>query len=119
MSTSKTSFLLSLLSLLVVAMIASGCKKKVTSVNEDWVGLWEGHDGSTTYRLKVEEDSDGWYEEANGVTETTNGTVRIKGDLLKVGPFKKLNINQHPTKKTTPAGYVYWQIELEGVVMTK
>jgi hypothetical protein len=115
MKKATTFILLSLFCSLSV-LVFTQCKKKVIKVDENYVGFWEGYEGTTAHILDIQKNSKGRYEKSGaGVTETANGTVRLKDDKLKVGPFKKFEVRQHPVKKVDQNGQEYWEMNLDGV----
>jgi len=99
--------------LAVTFIVAPSCKKKVHKTNEDYIGYWIGESNTSIYSLSIEDDSQGSYEENSlGKTVTASGAVRLKKDKLKVGPFKKFEVELHPTEDGSTGE---WWMILDGV----
>ena len=88
------------------------CKKKVATVNSDYVGTWMGYDAYKSYSLVIGSDSKGVYEASGSATFTVRGTVRIKGSTMKI-VTKKLTIDQEPTQD--PSNPWHYTMKLNGV----
>lgn len=89
------------------------CKKKVATVNSDYVGTWMGYDSDKSYSLVIGSDSKGVYESYGAATFTVRGTVRVKGSVMKIFT-KKLSIDQEPTQD--PSDPWTYTMKLNGVV---
>ncbi|WP_343634007.1 hypothetical protein [Fluviicola sp.] len=89
------------------------CKKKVATVNSDYVGYWMGYDSDKSYSLVIGSDSKGVYESYGVGTITVRGTVKIKGDKLKIFT-KKFSVDQAPAKD--PSDPWTYTMVLDGVV---
>lgn len=98
---------------IVVLSFSVACKKKVATVNPDYVGYWIGYDSNKSYSLLIGSDSKGVYESYGAATFTVRGTVKIKGDKLKIFT-KKLSVDQAPAKDPSDP-WTYTMI-LDGVI---
>lgn len=91
----KHFMILSILSILVL----TGCGKPAHEVNPDFVGYWEGTDGSAVFQLNINSNSSATYVKYEGATTVNfTGTARINGDESKLSiGAKKLSIDTPPT----------------------
>ena len=111
----KTRHILSIACCILLVTGFSSCGKKVDKGNTDFIGFWEGTDGTKTYIIDIGSDSKARHSECEGILNCSEweGKARIKNDQLKVG-VKKLDIGQEPAESGTD-----WTMTVEGIVYTK
>lgn len=111
----KKTILFSVLSVMLLSAINSGCGKKVEKGNKDFIGVWQYYDGTYTYTVNIKGNEEDYYSKCTGIlTCTTNtGTARIKGSTLNIGG-KKLTIDEAPSNASG-----IWITKLDGLVYTK
>lgn len=82
---------------LVGLLIGFQSCKKVDSTNPDFIGLWTGATTSKDYVIDIESNSEGRYQESNGLlnSDEWEGKARYKNGKLKIG-MKKLEVDQLP-----------------------
>ena len=99
----------------ILLLSFTSCKKKVTEVNTDYIGHWEGEDSDGYYTLSIEEDSHAEYYKWNGIAELNiNGKAKIKNDKLKI-LTKKFTITQEPTLVTQLDGTTEYIMILDDI----
>lgn len=107
---------ITILSFLLLFMIFS-CKKKITEVNNDYVGNWTAHDSEASYSIIIDSKSKASYFKYKGFSETeVSGFARIKGsNTLKI-LTKKFKIDQTPIQEidTLTGALTYFMI-LDGL----
>jgi hypothetical protein len=103
----------SLCMLFMVGM--NSCGKKVEKGNTDYIGFWQGSDGTKTYVIDIDSNSEGRHSECEGALNCSEweGKARLKNDQLKIG-IKKLDIDQEPQET---AGI--WTMQIGGILYQK
>lgn len=107
---------ITILSFLLLFMIFS-CKKKITEVNNDYVGSWSAYDSEASYSIDIDSDSKASYFKYKGYSKTeVSGTARIKGgNTLKI-LTKKFKIDQTPIQEIdTFSGSMTYLMILDGI----
>ncbi|MBL4705399.1 MAG: hypothetical protein JKY54_12830 [Flavobacteriales bacterium] len=105
---------LSIFAILLI-VFSSSCKKKVHTVNQDYIGTWSGSDVEADYTISIGSNSRAEYNKYKGATTVTaTGKARLDGDTFKVG-VKKFTVSQHPLEDSLGT---YWMV-LDDVTYSK
>lgn len=110
-----------ILSLLIILLVFSGCKKKVNDYNQDYIGHWYGNlsTQSCIFYIDIDENNEAKYSKhcENGDSDDFKGIARVNENKLKIGihPFKVL---QTPKQIDTlaingPFQKATWQMKLK------
>ncbi|MES2760654.1 MAG: hypothetical protein V4677_00540 [Bacteroidota bacterium] len=105
--------------LTIILLIGSfGCKKKLTDVNKDFIGLWYTHHKFTTpnssvYKaINITENSSAEYSDrSEGANENVNGKARVKDNKLRIG-VKKFTIDEEPVRLGNVGNF--WRMKING-----
>ncbi|MES2760655.1 MAG: hypothetical protein V4677_00545 [Bacteroidota bacterium] len=109
-----------IVSVLVILLIIGsfGCKKKVTDVNKDFIGLWYSESKyksnfSSAYKsIEIKENSAAEYNDAGeGSNVNFSGKARIKGSTLKIG-IKKFTVDEAPKRLGNVGNF--WRMKISG-----
>jgi hypothetical protein len=104
-----------LILIVIITISLVQCGKHATVIDPNFIGIWNGSDGVSTYVLSIDNGSNGyWHRNNNGVFETAQGVARIRSGKLHIG-LKSFDIVQYPTEDT--AGV--WSMNLSGIVYSK
>jgi hypothetical protein len=86
--------------ILLIIILANSCKKKVTKVDENFIGLWRTQLSTNEAALKITADSQGEFESWSNLSdeggESFHGVARCKGNKLKIGSLNTLTIVEYP-----------------------
>ena len=92
------------------------CGKKAGLIDTHFIGIWNGHDNVSLYRLSIDQHSNAfWDRETNGHIVSTQGVAWIRNGDLHVG-VKSLVINQYPVYDSASGE---WNMILSGVTYTR
>lgn len=98
--------------LILAMLLLPSCGKKAIYVDSGFIGVWNGNDGISTYRLSIDDHSEGyWEKDDNGHFTSAQGVARANSQHLHIG-LKNFTINELPTLDTTTH---IWAMVLSGV----
>jgi hypothetical protein len=108
----------SFLAFIFLCTITFSCKKSNISDHEDYIGVWNNSNGSTTRKLEVKSNGKSFYEEETISGNSTKkksykGRFILENTTLKIG-LKKFTINQEPALKNGTWFFTMDDIEYTG-----
>lgn len=72
--------------LVCLLILLPNCSKKAALIDADYVGVWDGNNGSGRYHISIDNDSRGyWIKTVNGCTESERGVAYINRGKLHIG----------------------------------
>ena len=93
----------------------TSCGKLVVHVDANYVGVWNGTNGTCTYKLSIDHLSEGyWVKTAGNADEIAQGVARVHNGYLDIG-LRHFKINELPTVDTTNT----WTMVLSGITYTR
>jgi hypothetical protein len=85
-------------------------------IDANFVGVWDGTDGVSSYALSIDDGSNGyWHQNNHGVFSTAQGIARVKHGNLCIG-LKSFAIGQYPAQDSVGAK---WTMVLSNITYTK
>lgn len=114
--------------ILIAILAFSSCKKLVSNSNTDFIGYWLTKPNYYLTSIYIDANNKGEYfsEGDNSSVEDDvliKGIVRCNHNKLKIGPFKKFNIDEAPHEIDTNSlsgnfgsPKPNWQMKLDGVL---
>ena len=97
-------------SILFLALLFISCRKKVSEVDADYIGIWEGADNNGVYSIRIDEQSNGRYSfVGESKMDAAEGKARINNSTIIIS-FKRLSIDSPPTESEGN-----WTMVIDGI----
>jgi hypothetical protein len=102
--------------LIIVSLSFTQCKDHAVHIDPNFVGVWDGTDGVSSFVISIDNGSNGyWHQNNHGVFSTAQGVARIKHGDLYIG-LKSFVINQYPAQDSVGSK---WTMILSGINYTR
>lgn len=96
--------------ILLLALLFISCGKKVSEVDANYIGIWEGADNNGVYSIRIDEESNGRYSfVGDSEMDAAEGKARINNSTLTIS-LKRLSIDSPPTENEGK-----WTMIIDGI----